>query len=259
MKVFLCENSPDGIFTGIYEAWGSGAGHKNLRLEIEENINYELFAEYINVNTDGVKAGKVARTIRKRLGEMVWHDIFQAALADEAGKAEAIYQTVVIGLDITRGREGAAERLMENLKEPCIFQVFSLSRAVGHEAHRYLGFVRFREMKGGFLFAEISPSAQVLPLIGDHFENRYPKENFVIYDSRHGVYLVHRADQPWVLFWGEKLNSETLKETEGELFYASLWRCFVDTIEIKERKSERLQKQLLPLKFRRYMTEYFLE
>ena len=31
--VFQCEDSTDGIFTGIYDAWDSRVGHRNVKLE----------------------------------------------------------------------------------------------------------------------------------------------------------------------------------------------------------------------------------
>lgn len=34
------------------------------------------------------------------------------------------------------------------------------------------------------------------------------------------------------------------------------WQIFFDTIAIQERKNEKLQQQLLPLKYRPYQTEY---
>lgn len=257
MTIFQCQDSPDGILTGVYEAWASHLGHRNIRLEVGENANYEFFSEYRNVSADGEKAGKVARTIRYRLGEEVWFHLYHAALAEGAGKADAIYRTVLLGISLDKEKEGAAVRLMENWKEPCVFQVYSLSRTVSREAHRYLGFVRFREMEGGFLFSEISPAGQILPLIGDHFADRYPMEDFMIYDSRHETYLIHRKERPWVIFSGEKLNTDVLRESAGEKEYAGLWRCFVTAIGIQERKNEKLQQQLLPKKFRKFMTEYF--
>ena len=32
-RVFVCENSIDGIFTAVYDAWSSGYGHNNVRIE----------------------------------------------------------------------------------------------------------------------------------------------------------------------------------------------------------------------------------
>lgn len=255
--VFLCDDSPDGILTGIYEAYESRLGHGNLCLEIENNVNYELFCEYRRVDIDGEKAEKVARTIRRRLGEEAWHHIYHAMLSEKSEKAEAVYRTVVLGLSGNAGNAGISVRFMENLKNPFIFQVFSLSRAVGYEAHRYLGFLRFREMQEGILFSEISPQGQILPLIGDHFADRYPLEHFLIYDRQHDTFLMHPAGKSWVLLEGMEFQRENLTESEGEREFAHLWQRFVTTIAIPERKNPKLQRQMLPLKFRKYMTEKF--
>ena len=32
MYIFLCEDSLDGIFSGVYDAWASGYGHANVTL-----------------------------------------------------------------------------------------------------------------------------------------------------------------------------------------------------------------------------------
>ncbi len=253
MMVFLCPDSPDGILTGVYDAWASRLGHENVRLEIDQNVNYELFTEYSSVVSDAEKAEKVVRTIQRRLGGEAWRMIYQAALSDRAEKADAIYRTIVFGLAF----DGFGGKLMENLKAPFLFRVFECSRAAGREAHRYLGFLRFREMEGGFLYAEIEPGCQVLPLVGEHFANRFPGEDFLIRDRKREQFLIHRKYQPWVLAEGEEFHDECLRESEKEAAYAELWQRFVTVIAIKERKNPEQQAQLLPLKFRKYMTEKF--
>lgn len=43
MYVFLCEDSPEGIFTGVYNAWESRLGHNNISLQIHtREENYDL-------------------------------------------------------------------------------------------------------------------------------------------------------------------------------------------------------------------------
>ena len=37
MYVFLCEDSPEGIFTGVYDAWESRLGHNNISLQIHRH------------------------------------------------------------------------------------------------------------------------------------------------------------------------------------------------------------------------------
>ena len=38
MHIFLCEDSIDGIFTGIYDAWASRVGHDRVKLEAGPEI-----------------------------------------------------------------------------------------------------------------------------------------------------------------------------------------------------------------------------
>ena len=57
--VFLCEDSLDGILTGVDEAWDSRLGHENVRLQTESGDTMELFCEYRAVPADLEKAGKV--------------------------------------------------------------------------------------------------------------------------------------------------------------------------------------------------------
>ena len=47
--VFQCEDSTDGIFTGIYDAWDSRVGHRNVKLEAGREYDMELFSEYRRV------------------------------------------------------------------------------------------------------------------------------------------------------------------------------------------------------------------
>ena len=71
-----------------------------------------------------------------------------------------------------------SRKIMEHLSDPAVEKVFSLSRQVGNEAHRFLEFVRFRELKNGVLFSEIVPKNRILSCIADHFSDRFPLENW---------------------------------------------------------------------------------
>lgn len=46
MTVFTCRDNWEDILTCIYEAWASGKGHRNIRLELEPVSQQELFCEY---------------------------------------------------------------------------------------------------------------------------------------------------------------------------------------------------------------------
>lgn len=128
IRVFQCEESLTGILTGVYDAWGSRLGHANVRL-IAGIENPQLFCEYEDVSPDVEKAGKVMRTIKKRMGEDSFRMIAQAAAATEPERADVIYRTIVLGLHLPDGR-----RAVEMLSQPEIMKLFSLSRKAGNLA-----------------------------------------------------------------------------------------------------------------------------
>ncbi len=271
MVIYVCENCVDGIFTGVYDAWASRLGHANVALRVEGPANLELFAEYRNVRTDGEKARKVADTIRRKMGTRSYEMIYCAALANALEKADCIYRVLAVGLS-RHTDSRTARHLLEKLQDKNASRVFELSRRVYNEAHRYEGFVRFREVEKGVLFSEIEAENQVLPLLGGYFSDRFPNENFLIYDHHSGECLVHAARRQWFIWrgaWkelprqykessvtaagspGEKRWKETLSEEEVQL----LWRGFCGSISICERENPRLQMQFWPLRFRKWMTE----
>ena len=77
MTIFWCEDSLDGILTGIYDAWDSRLGHNQVKLKTDAQDTLELFCDYRQVKTDAVKAEKVLRTIRDRLGEEAFEAVWR--------------------------------------------------------------------------------------------------------------------------------------------------------------------------------------
>lgn len=272
--VFCCEDSVDGIFTAVYDAWDSRLGLENVTVQAGMNQNYQLFEEYYSVETDHDKAARVARTIREKMGMEDYEILYQAALSRDPGKGEAIFRTIVLGLAVIKRRN-----VTRNLQQPAIARVFELSRNVGNEAHHYRMFVRFHELereevspallqKGecieerhaegdSVMFSEIEPENQVLPILGEHFSDRFPMVNFMIYDRTHKECLIHQAGKQWVILQGASLDEERIHQySRMEREYARLWKGFVSSIAIRERYNPRCQMNFMPKRFWKYMTEH---
>ena len=59
MTIFVCEDSLDGILTGVYDAWDSRLGHSRVKLKTADVDTYELFCD-VNASTrftDGFEFG----------------------------------------------------------------------------------------------------------------------------------------------------------------------------------------------------------
>ena len=254
-KVYICSDSATGIFSGIYEAWRR-KDQQDSGIALAGHVEPELFCTYEEVEENREKAAAVDRMICRHLGGTAYQELSQAVLSDDPGRGDAILGTMMEARHIPDSR-----RIMEHLTHPDVEKVFELSRRVGAEAHALKGFVRFRELKGGILCAVIRPKCQVLPCLAPHFEERLPKENWMIYDKSHRMFAVHEAGRRWVLVWAEEscleeFCLEELEVSEQEKRYEKLWRGFCETISISEREDKKAQAQHLPFRFRPYMTEF---
>ncbi len=252
IRVFQCEDTLTGILTGVYEAWDSRLGHDNVRLKTGWDENLELFCEYVQVEPDTKKAEKVLRTVRSRMGEEAYEMIGYASAYPDDRKADAIYRMIVLGLHLPDGKE-----VSRMLTHPDVQLVFELRRKDWHIAHRYMGFVRFRELENGVLFSEIDAEADVLALIAPHFADRLSGEHFMIYDRRRKKAAVHQAEGAWVIL--EDLQESCfleLSEAEQEKEFVMLWKTFHRAIGIDARTNKNLQASLLPKKFRSFMPEF---
>ena len=251
-KILVCEDSMEGIFTAIYEAYTLKIEHSHISLQAGITDNYKLFAEYIQIETDKIKAGKVANTILKRLGMEAYKDICYALAAEEEGKATAIYRTVVLGLSMKNGR-----MVMGNLGNDYVRLVSELRRRVWNETHHLMGFVRFQELENQILFSKIGPKSNIITFLAEHVADRLPQEHFVIYDEIRSIFLIHPANEQWFCVVGEKLDEAFVERySDREKEYQELFRHFCHKIAIKERENRALQRQMLPIRFQQYMTEF---
>ena len=252
IRVFQCEDSLTGILTGVYDAWDSRLGHENVRLSVGQYGNMELFCEYERAEPDAEKAGKVFRTVQRRMGEEACEMIAQAAAFPCDEKADAVYRMIVLGINLPDGRKVTAM-----LSHPQVRLIFELSRKVWHIAHRYMGFVRFSEMENGVLFARIGAEADILTLVAPHFADRLPREDWLIYDEEYRKAVIHPGGQPWFLLDEvDEASLAALKDSGDEERFRKLWKGFHRAIGVESRANRRLQMSVMPVKFRKFMTEW---
>jgi len=249
-KVFICDDDFVSIMTAVYDAWDFSRGRKNelVRLELAGCGEFELFTEYVEVRPDEEKCAKVVRSVRNKISEEVFGEVFRGTLSDKSDKADAIYRFLVAAFKSGR-------KVLYELGNPAVMRLFELTRYVGNEQHRLLGFIRFEELYNGVLFSKIAPVNNVLTLIAPHFCDRLPNENWIIYDERRKIASIHRKQGGWCLT-SDALVLERIVSAETENFYKDLWKTFFDTIAIEERKNYKLQRQLMPLRYRENIVEF---
>lgn len=250
--VYLCEDSPEGIFTAVYMAYEERHGHNNNCIQlIDEHYYQELMTSYIRVETDYDRAVKVARTIQNKVSGDVYEFIQKASVSSDSRKADAIYRVVILALHM-------GSRVLNYLTEPNVELLMELERSTNNEIRRHLQFLRFEELKNGYLFARINPKCAILPYLADHFSDRFSGEDWMIVDTVRGSVLTHERDGACSLAYVQDVdfNLFSPEYSEDEELWQRLWSRFVDTIAIRERINPKLQMQMLPLRLRKYMKEF---
>lgn len=250
-RVYICNDTITGIFSAIYDAWKESRD-KEAGIELRGKLDTQLFCEYTEVVEEERKAAAVERLIRKHLGYNTYWDIYHALLSEHPKKAEAVFHVMQTARTV-----GNSKKVMDHLSDPDVALVFELSRKAANEAHQFMEFIRFRELDNGVLLSEITPKNRILTCIGDHFTDRFPLEDWMVYDKTHQEFLVHRAKHPWILVSGECLNREEAEKiSRAEAEFERLWKGFFQSVSIQERENPVCQRTHLPIHFRQDMTEF---
>lgn len=200
-KMLICDDTMEGIFTAVYDGWRWGNRGFSVGIAVREPDYPELFTENLEIISDSVKAFKVARTIKNRLGGQVYEAVCYAAASVHPEKGTAIF--------------------------------YLLRRA----------------MEKGRI------DTRVLELLAPHFSDRFPNENWMIYDKKRQKVLAHEQGGECTVYIQAVLNTQETDPVQSDE-YENLWKAFCSHITIPERKNPGLQRQFVPLKFRSNMPEF---
>lgn len=252
MQIYTCENTLEGIFSAIFCAYADRHPHSDNKIITGSIENYELFANYIPVETNRDHALRVSRCLYNTFRYEVFHDLCAALLCETsiaAGVADAVYHTIVLGLSQARqGRD--ARKILNHLTNPYVEQVFSCARQTNHEAHQFYGFLRFRELQNGVLLARFHPNNNIITLLIEHFDNRLPTEPYIIYDEKRDIAALHHPHHSSILLRHPEFAQEALcNYSKDEQQYETLWLQFYDSITIEARRNPTLQQSNIPKRF----------
>ncbi len=254
--MLVCEDSYDGILTAIYNAW-SYRGHQ-VGIITNGEYNIEMFTEYIDVATELDKSAKVSNTIRRKISEAALDMVYSVAVSNDSDKCNMILGFIMYGL--SSGRDIATD-----YTNYYVIRCEDIRKKVWNESHFYLEILRFEELPGKILCARITPRANVMVHVMDHFSDRFPSENFLIYDENRKICGIHSRNNTYYIHNNIELDEyldkymESIKDSVSDNqadIYSDLWKVFFNTIAIKERTNYSLQRNNVPLLYRKHMTEF---
>ena len=241
MPNYYYDGSFDGLLTVIFIAYKD---RKNNELRIIVKTGQLLLGlDDINVITNFSKARRVEKAICDKLSQNFLNNIQTCFLSCDRNKDIVIVHTVYKAL-----KQG--EEILNSLDEHA-FYMNKLVKQVLNERHRYLGVLRFKEVKDGTMFSTIEPKNNVLPILLSHFINRMKREKFAIFDKGRKMIVYYDGKKAEIFF----VESLEIEWSDEEIEYSELWKTFHKSISIKERENKKLQQSNLPKYYWKHLIE----
>ncbi len=273
MLVYVFDNTLDGLLTAVFDSF---LLRQQPELLLAEGEQLPLFAdEPHRVVTSSEKADRVWKGLERQLSKDGLRMVTVSWLSEEQTLNQPLFNFICkVFRQKAKGTDnhvtGAcppAETpgLERNASDADVLAVRNTCRRVLHEQLRMKQFIRFQKAKDGTYLAVVSPDHNVLPLIIDHFRDRFNDQSFLIYDAHRHYGYYHTPDDgamritfeneaavPFSLSDG-KLGKDVLS-SDDELFQ-QLWRTYFKAICIKERINPKKQLSDMPRRYWKYMTE----
>ena len=254
MTVYTFDGTMDGLLTAVFDAF---ALHEQPEQLLKTGDALPLFCDHTyHVTSDDEKAQRVWTGLEKHLPREAMKLIYVSWLSELPELPTPLFQYICKVF-----RQGD---ISKHFADPDVLTVTNIARRVLHEQLRMKQFIRFQKAKDGTYLAVVSPDHNVLPLVTDHFSDRFNDQPWLIYDARrhygfnydgHSVIHITFEDEAAVPFnlANGKLNDEVLSSDDQLL--QNLWRTYFKAICIKERMNPRKQLSDMPHRYWKYMTE----
>jgi probable DNA metabolism protein len=240
--IYLYDGSFEGLLCCIFESYD--------RKEIPADIVSPAVSQAVllpgkEIATDSRKANRVLTSIPRRMGRDALDFVRHAFLTCLPQKELHILLFLRLGYE-----HGPA--VMGMLAEDAVHRLFKAVKHLQNESHLLKGFLRF-SVFSNVLVGEIEPKNYVLPLLAQHFRQRFPEERFLIFDRTHGMALVYRPYRSAIIAAAEPALPEPDAEEQS---FRELWRLFYETIEVRGRHNPKCRMSHMPKRYWKYMTEF---
>ncbi|MEO0331167.1 MAG: TIGR03915 family putative DNA repair protein [Bacteroidota bacterium] len=257
VMVYTYDGSFDGLLSAIFESYRL----KTPAEEIVEESQFqpELFGNPTFVSTEKAHSERVKKGVKKQCGEQAMETLYHVFLSEQLQVEMLIYRFVRLTM-------ASVENVMNNFREPVVLQIHRIQKQIYREVHRMQAFVRFQQTQDDLYAALINPDFNVLPLLPSHFTERYPAFSWLIYDTRRNYGLYHEpisdtkeSRSPSTRFI--TLDSSSPQHfsaqllTDAEQDYQSLWQTYFHSVNIPERRNDKLHLQHVPRRYWKYLVE----
>lgn len=248
--VYIFDETLEGLLTAVFEWFERKPGE--VTLKTEQTHQPSIFEPSLTIINSREKADRVWKGLNQKLNKVGMRKVYCTYLSDLAENYNTLFQFICYVFIHPAGAD-------EDYGNKYVLTVAQIARKVEREKHRMEAFIRFQHTADGIFYCGIDPDFNVLPLIVNHFKNRYTDQKWIIYDlKRHyglfyDLYKVEEIKIDAPLANLKQPASNSLNEKEE--LYANLWKDYFKSTNIESRKNTKLHVQHVPKRYWKYLTE----
>lgn len=241
--IYIYDGTWDCFLTAIHHYYYDKQDVSN----IESVLRYEpnLIDEYRTITTDVVKAKAVEEAMLHKISSESLENLQKCFFSEIEGREMWILKYIRLGFKI-------GSRIDSMLGDKTVLDVLIPARKVGIECHRMLGLLRFELLEGSIYYAKIQPDHNIISFISPHFKNRFADQNWIIHDTKRKIASLYNTKKMLLSYMDlsniPELHSEELK-------FQALWKNYYKHIAIKNRINPKLQKNFMPKRYWKNLTE----
>jgi probable DNA metabolism protein len=252
MQTWSYDHSFEGFLTLVFDCFEHKLfPEKILRSSLQQPY---LFPSEYTVVADEQKARRVWTGLHKRISATSCQMLYYAFLSEENSIENKLLSYIRKAFELKRNNE-------YNFGDETVLAISKISTKVSHEANRIKMFVRFQKTGDDMYFASFDPQYNVLPLVTEHFENRFADQQWIIYDTRRNYGFYYNLNKTSEINFIESpanrengaINAEAMAADEQE--FQNLWKNYFSNLCIKERINPKLHVKLLPKRYWKYLIE----
>ena len=244
IKELIYDGSFEGLLTSIFYAYPmkDKAIITNKKNHIPNMLNQITY-----VKTEIDKYTRVYKSIKKKLNNTVLTNIYLTYLSEIASCENTILEYLKLCYKF-----GTSINLAKN--NDTIILIDKYCQKVNIEAERFMQFVRFKEIVPLGFYSKIEPDYNILPLIINHFTERFSDQNFIIHDVTREIALVYDKKSSFITHLSKNKSKEILSLNKDNTF-ENLFKIFYKSTTIKERINLKCRDNFMPRRYHKNLTE----
>lgn len=241
--IYVYDGTWDCFLTAIHHYYYDKQEVGNIESALSYRPN--MIDEYRNIETEIFKARTVENAISSKISCESLDNVLHCFYSEIEGREMWILKYIKLGFKI-------GKKIDFMLGDQTVLDVLQPARKVFGECHRMLGLIRFELLEGNIYYAKMQPDHNIITFISPHFKGRFADQNWIIHDTKRNLASLYNTKQMMISY----MDLSNIPDLHSdELKFQKLWKNYYKHIAIKSRINPKLQKQLMPKRYWKNLTE----